>query len=227
MLAFGISMHMTFDTFLQILDDAGLPLDDHRAATLRAYGDMLREWNARVNLISRKDEEQLWMHHVLHSLAPVLIGMVDARARYVDIGTGGGLPGIPLAIVFPDATFMLVDSIGKKLRAVEDMRQRLGLTNVTCMTGRVEEQPALQRSADTVLARAVTQLASLVRWSYPLLRDGGARRLLCWKGGDINAEIAEARRHARVLDVEVHPISVSGAPWFHEEEKKLIEVHFS
>lgn len=220
-------MHMTFDTFLHILADAGYPLDEDRAALLRDYGEMLREWNARVNLISRKDEEQLWMHHILHSVAPLLMGMLDPGARYVDIGTGGGLPGIPLAIAMPDSSFVLVDSIGKKLRAVEDMRQRLRLDNVTCVTGRVEEQGPLQRSADIVLARAVTQLASLVRWSYPLLREGGARRLLCWKGGDINAEIAEARKHARVQDVEVHPLVVPGVSWFHEEEKKLIEVHFS
>lgn len=190
---------------------------------------LLREWNARVNLISRKDEEQIWRNHILHSLAVLAVRPLPVKGAMLDLGTGGGMPGIPLAIMLPDARFTLVDSIAKKIRAVEDMVARLELANVTVITGRVEDDALLRRCGgkmDVVLARAVTQLPALVRWSVPLLRRDGQRRLVVWKGGALGEEIEEARRHPGVARIQEYPIRLPGEDYFEREEKKIVEVSF-
>ena len=194
---------------------------------LRRYAALLLEWNANINLISRKDQEQIWLHHLLHSLAPLVMGMLPEKGSFIDLGTGGGLPGVPLAIMLPASSFVLVDSIGKKIKAVEDIVERLELKNVRCRIGRIEEEDDLLASADMVLARGVTRMLSLARWTWPLLRRGGKRTLLAWKGGDIAAELAETRQHAKVTDIVTHAIDIPGEEYFVKEEKKLIEVRFS
>jgi 16S rRNA (guanine527-N7)-methyltransferase len=220
-------MSATFDTAQQHLTSAGIAPHSGQSDALRRYVDLLLEWNRSINLISRKDEEQVWLHHILHSLAPLLMHRLPVTAQYIDLGSGGGLPGIPLAVMLPDSTFVLVDSIGKKMRAVEAIVTALRLNNVRCVTGRVEEQSSLLKSADVVLARGVTRMLSLARWSWPLFRHEGERLLMAWKGGDVSAELAEARQHARIESMEQLNISLEGEPWFSNEEKKLIEVRFT
>ncbi len=194
---------------------------------MQRYASLLLEWNTKINLISRKDEEQIWLHHLLHSLAPLLMNMLPSAGKYIDLGTGGGLPGIPLAIMLPDSSFVLVDSIGKKIKAVEDIVARLELKNVRCRIGRIEDEADLSGTADVVLARGVTRMLSLARWAWPLLRRGGKRTLLAWKGGDVASELAEARQHAKLSSISVHPIAIPGERYFTIEDKKLIEVRFS
>lgn len=220
-------MSATFDTVLLHLNNAGIATDSARSDSLRQYVELLLEWNRNINLISRKDEEHVWLHHILHSLAPLLMHRLPTVARFIDLGSGGGLPGIPLAVLLPDSSFVLVDSIGKKMRAVEAIVTALGLNNVRCVTGRVEEQSSLLKSADVVLARGVTRMLSLARWSWPLFRHEGERLLMAWKGGDVAAELAEARQHARIESMEQFNISLEGELWFSNEEKKLIEVRFT
>lgn len=207
-----------------------IPMSETQQRLLEQFVSLLLEWNAHVNLISRKDEEQVWRNHVLHSLALLAVVELPHAGAMLDLGTGGGMPGIPLAILRPNVRFTLVDATAKKIRAVEDMVARLGLPNVAVHWGRVEDDALLAkcgRRMDVVLARAVTQLSALVRWSVPLLRPAGPRTLFVWKGGTLTEEIAEARRHGAVASIRELPIVLAGEEYFTREEKKIIEVRFS
>lgn len=220
----------TADSTQSLLSASGVPVSDAQRELLSAFVALLRDWNARINLISRKDEEQVWRNHILHSLAVLAVTDVPGSGAMLDLGTGGGMPGIPLAIMRPDVRFTLVDSIAKKIKAVEDMAAQLGLTNVAVHNGRVEDEALLamcRGKIDVVFARAVTQLPSLVRWSYPLLRRDGARKLLVWKGGAVGEEITESRRHGAVASITERAIVLPGEEYFEREEKKIIEVVFS
>ena len=152
-----------------------------------------REWNSRINVISRKDEENIFSHHILHSLAiaqylevyyPAVEGLPpQIQAQTVlDVGTGGGFPGIPLAMVMPEAKFTLCDSIGKKVKVAQAVADGLGLGNVECVNARVE---SLSGQWDWVVSRAVTSLENL----YPWVKGRFRRSILFLKGGDINSEI--------------------------------------
>ncbi len=135
---------------------------------LAALGAVYGEWNEKINVISRKDIGSLYEKHVLHSLAIAAAFTWDKGAEILDIGTGGGFPGIPLAIFFPELQFHLVDSIGKKIKVVEAVRDAVGLSNITVQHGRAEE--IKNRKFDTVVSRAVAPLKELWSWSRPLLR---------------------------------------------------------
>ncbi len=183
---------------------------------LAALGDLYRDWNEKINVISRKDIGSLYEKHVLHSLAIAAAFTWAPGAEILDIGTGGGFPGIPLAIFFPDQHFHLVDSIGKKIKVVEAVRDAIGLQNVSAQHGRAEE--IKNRKFDCVVSRAVAPLKDLWTWSKPLLRKGpkpsptfpeGAdlpvpHGLICLKGGDLAAEISASGCRPRIL--EIHEI---------------------
>ena len=156
------------------------------------------EWNARINVVSRKDVDQLQLRHVLHSLAIARVCRLDAGARVLDVGSGGGFPGIPLAIMFPGAHFTLCDSIGKKVKVMEAVVAALGLTNATPLNARAENVPG---RFDYVVSRAVAPVGELLRWTAEKV-DAGQRGtlpngMLCLKGGDLRAELAEAGAGAR------------------------------
>ena len=156
---------------------------------------LYREWNEKINVISRKDIDSLYERHVLHSLAIAVLCTFDKGARVVDIGTGGGFPGIPLAIFFPDVEFVLVDSIGKKIKVVEEVATAIGLKNVSAVHGRVEEIKG--RTFDFAVSRAVAPLGDLWRWINPIIKMGQKsdefpNGLICLKGGDLTKEINES-----------------------------------
>jgi 16S rRNA (guanine527-N7)-methyltransferase len=174
-------------------------------------------WNEKINVISRKDIDQLYLHHVLHSLAIAKFISFRPGTRIADAGTGGGFPGIPLAILFPEVEFTLVDSIAKKLRVVEAVAGEIGLTNVHTRWGRVEET---DQQFDFVISRAVTAFPELAGWVRKLIKPGGFNVLpngiICLKGGDLEAELAPFGKQ-----VMVQPISA----YFEEEcfeSKKII-----
>ncbi len=155
--------------------------------------ELYRFWNAQINVVSRKDIDMLYQHHVLHSLSIAKIVSFLPGEKVLDVGTGGGFPGIPLAILFPDTSFHLVDSIGKKIKVVQEVAQALGLKNVQASHMRAEE---VQGSVDFVISRAVTQLKDFYPWVRAKLRKGGkntlANGVLYLKGGDLTEELAAA-----------------------------------
>ena len=165
-------------------------------------GPLYKEWNEKINVISRKDIESLYEKHVLHSLAIAAVADLPAGWQVVDLGTGGGFPGIPLAIFFPEVKFHLVDSIGKKLKVVEAVAEGLGLKNVTVQHTRVED--IKNRKFDLVVSRAVAPLKDLWRWSKPLIKKpaaAGPTGLICLKGGDLAAEISESGVRPKMVPI--------------------------
>jgi 16S rRNA (guanine527-N7)-methyltransferase len=161
----------------------------------RQLEGLYKEWNEKINVISRKDIDSLYERHVLHSLAIAALCSFDKGAEVVDIGTGGGFPGIPLAIFFPNVQFMLVDSIGKKIKVVQEVASAIGLKNVTTLHGRVEE--IKDRTFDFAVSRAVAPLGDLWKWINPVIRRGQKsdefpNGLICLKGGDLKNEINDS-----------------------------------
>ena len=155
---------------------------------------LYKEWNEKINVISRKDIEYLYLKHVLHSLGiAAAFNFVDGTS-VIDIGTGGGFPGIPLAIYFPNIQFHLVDSIGKKLKVVQEISSALELKNVTVEHKRAEE--IKNQKFDFAVSRAVAPLKDLWKWSKPLLNKKSnndfVNGLICLKGGDLSSEISES-----------------------------------
>lgn len=170
---------------------------------------LYREWNEKINVISRKDIDSLYEKHVLHSLAIAAICPFDDGAEVVDIGTGGGFPGIPLAIFFPKVKFLLVDSIGKKIKVVNEVAEAIGLKNVGTIHGRVEEIKG--KKFDYAVSRAVAPLGDLWRWINPVIRKGQKsdelpNGLVCLKGGDLTEEIKATNMQRIVQAWNVHDI---------------------
>ena len=186
------------------------------AALLPLYQD----WNAKINVISRKDMDNFYEHHVLHSLAIAKVQPFKTMAEILDVGTGGGFPGIPLAIMFPDAKFYLVDSIGKKIKVVQDVAQQLQLQNVRAEQIRAEK---VQRDFDFIVSRAVTDLPQFVEWAKGKISSINYHKLLngiiYLKGGDLTEEIAPFRKKVRIFDIP----DFFSEPWF--ETKKVIYMH--
>ena len=150
------------------------------------------EWNAKINVISRKDIDNLEVNHILHSLGLVKFVKFTPGTRVMDLGTGGGFPGIPLAIYYPEVTFHLVDRIGKKLKVAQDIADRIGLTNVTFQHGDVKE---VKSKFDFVVSRAVMDLGDMVPLVRRFIADDDHNAvpngLICLKGGDLTAEVAK------------------------------------
>ena len=186
--------------------------------------ELYREWNERINVVSRKDIDNLYAHHILHSLAIARYlelhypqGVLDG-ASVLDLGTGGGFPGIPLAVEYPSASFTLCDSIAKKIKVAQAVAEGLGLGNVRCVNARVE---SLGEDFDWVVTRAVASLEDL----YPWVKGRFRRGILCLKGGDVTSEIAVFCRRYGVEKGRVRVWSIED--WLKDDyfkEKFVIEV---
>lgn len=166
-----------------------------------ALKQLYTEWNEKINVISRKDINNFYEHHVLHSLAIATQFEFKKGAEIIDLGCGGGFPGVPLAIFFPETQFYLVDSINKKLKVANEIATAIGLQNITTQHTRAEE--IKNRKFDLVVSRAVAPLKDLWFWSKPLLKKGGSPNgLICLKGGDLTTEIFESKCRPRIWEIE-------------------------
>lgn len=162
---------------------------------LAHYQNLLKDWNQKINLVSRKNEEFIEEQHILHSLSIVKFVQFQPYSSILDLGTGGGLPGIPLAIVYPDAQFYLVDSIGKKISAVSNMIEELGLQNAKAEQIRCEKHKG---DYDFVVTRAVAQSKKLIQWTRHLFKDYHEHPvkngIIALKGGDLKEELSEVKK---------------------------------
>jgi 16S rRNA (guanine527-N7)-methyltransferase len=168
-----------------------------------ALENLYKEWNEKINVISRKDTDKIYLHHVLHSLSIAAITDFKDGCEIIDIGCGGGFPGIPLAIFFPNVHFHMVDSVGKKLKVVQGVAEAVGLTNVTVQHTRAED--IKNRKFDFAISRAVAPLKELWVWAKPLLKKENKNTLnnglICLKGGDLHQEISESGTKPRMMSV--------------------------
>jgi len=170
---------------------------------LEALGPLYTDWNSKINVISRKDIDNLYEHHVLHSLAIAKVIRFTTGTMIADVGTGGGFPGIPLAILFPECGFTLIDSIGKKVRVAQDVATQIGLKNVVCRHERAEEE---KDKYEFILSRGVMPLPDLCQVAGRMIdrkmqRNAYPNGVICLKGGDLSAEISKFRKVAEVTEI--------------------------
>lgn len=179
-----------------------------------ALGALYREWNAKINVISRKDIDNLYPHHIIHSLAIAKVLNFQRGTTLLDVGTGGGFPGIPLAILFPECQFTLIDSIGKKIKVATEIARAIGLTNVTCIQERAEMEKG---KFDFIISRAVMPLPDLVK----LIRKNVSSKhnnampngLMVLKGGNLDSETQAYRKYVEITDVS----TIFAGDWFKEK----------
>ena len=179
-----------------------------------ALGELYRDWNAKINVISRKDIDNLYPHHIIHSLAIAKVLHFQSGTTLLDVGTGGGFPGIPLAILFPECQFTLIDSIGKKIKVASEIANAIGLSNVTCIQERAEMEKG---KFDFVISRAVMPLGDLVK----LIRKNVSHQhqnampngLMVLKGGNLDGETHPFRKYVELTDIS----QIFTGEWYKEK----------
>lgn len=184
-------------------------LTDEQRMRFEALYALYQDWNAKINVISRKDIDNLYLHHVLHSLAIAKVLRFKSGTKLVDVGTGGGFPGVPLAIMFPECEFLLVDSIGKKVRVAQEVAKSIGLSNCRFLHSRMED---VKETFDFVVSRAVMPLDDLVKLTRKNVhrenKNALPNGLICLKGGHLAEECKKYRSMATLYDL---------SDWFEEE----------
>jgi 16S rRNA (guanine527-N7)-methyltransferase len=224
----------------------GLNPAEDQIEQLDYYVVLLLEWNKKINIISRKDEENVWTYHILHSISLLFKLDIKKNSAIVDIGTGGGLPGIPIKILRPDISMLCVDSTGKKINAVSQMIKDLKLNNLFAIWGRAEEigsQPLYNGKFDFAIARAVAPLIDLLCWSKSFLKSKAPNKLaekvqvksleepsppalIAFKGGDLSKEIEIARHKYQQIDIQSIDLTIIGSEQLIASDKKILVVHF-
>ncbi len=189
-------------------------LSDAQKKHFNLLQDLYQDWNLKINVVSRKDIDELYLRHVLHSLGIAKVIQFKEEAEILDVGTGGGFPGIPLAIVHPNTQFTLVDSIGKKIKVVEEVVSGLGLRNVTVIHSRVED---LDGNFDFIVSRAVAAMPTFVHWTRGLIKKKSVHPLkngiLYLKGGDLTEELRDYKQ------VKIYPLTTFFDEAFFETKK--------
>lgn len=231
---------MEFEDFVEICELNGLKIEDKKLDLLKRYVELLTEWNERVNLISRK-EVDIWGKHILHCISPLFKLKIEPGSFVLDLGTGGGLPGIPWAVLNDKMSFVLLDGTRKKIEAVSDILKRLGLENVKAVWGRAEKISKIDEyrgKFDYVICRSVSELKKLVKWSFNFLNPLNFSKkfleetnqryylysgcLIAFKGGDIKEEINFALKTRLVADFKVFELDFKGSENVSFEDKKIV-----
>lgn len=212
-------------------------ITDIEIRALYTFKSLLLEWNKKINLISRKNEENLWKGHIALSLSMMFKLNFRPAMKILDLGTGGGFPGIPLSIVLPDCSFTLLDSTQKKINCVQSMVESLGLNNVKTVWGRAEElnqHKLYHHSFDAVVVRSVSNLSNLLEWGIPFLKQSkgenisndklsiAAPSLITFKGAEIEEEEKAAKTIFRSINLQSIPLVFTGSEEFDNLDKKLI-----
>lgn len=187
---------------MELLEKYFPQLEEDQKNKFSALQELYEDWNLKINVVSRKDIDELYLRHVLHSLGIAKVQNFNPGASILDVGTGGGFPGIPLAILFPETNFRLVDSIGKKIKVVNEVVEGLGLRNVVTTNSRVEE---VDGHFDFIVSRAVAAMPTFVHWTKGKIAKESKHELkngiLYLKGGDLSEELA-AYPKAEVYDLQ-------------------------
>jgi 16S rRNA (guanine527-N7)-methyltransferase len=233
---------MNLEEFEKVCLENGLRVTGYEIEKLNRYVKLLMEWNRKVNLISRR-ELDIWRNHILHSISPLFILDIDQRGKILDLGTGGGLPGIPWAVLLPNVDFILLDGTKKKINAVKDIISKIGLKNVTPVWGRAEvmcKRREFKGKFNYVICRAVGDLKKVAKWSFPLLGknsdkflEKGEKKyylhrgtLIAFKGGDIDDEIKSAGRLKFVAEIKVLDLKFLESKEIDLKDKKIVLVKF-
>lgn len=218
-----------------------LYITDIEIERLVHFKNLLLEWNKKINLVSRKNEENIWKGHIVLSLSILFKIELRAGMKILDLGTGGGFPGIPLSIMLPDCSFLLLDSTQKKITAVQAMIDSLSLSNSKTVWGRAEDlhnRKELHQTFDTVVARSVSNLSNLLEWGLPFLKPCKgfgplqnspdkkvkiiSSSLITFKGGEIEEEELAAKKKFPKVKLQTIPLTFHGSEEFENQDKKLV-----
>jgi 16S rRNA (guanine527-N7)-methyltransferase len=219
---------MDFTEFWTICSANGIVLEIHQLESIKRYHKELLYWNDKVNLISRKDEDNLLDRHILHSLSLLKYIEIPKKSRCLDVGTGGGLPGIPITIAREDLRMLLVDSVTKKIKITAMLAKHTGLKFIEARAARVETLSIdnnYKRYFDFVFARSVAKIRDVVFWTQNLIKPFS--KIVFFKGGDVTDEISAAKEKFDKLEVEIIPILMRGCNLFKDQDKKLVVCSFN
>ena len=200
--------------YFDLLERYHMEISQEKLEIYRSLYGIYKDLNNKVNLISRKDFENFYLHHIIHSLSITKFELIKDENKIIDLGTGGGLPGIPLAIYYNRKNFLLVDSIRKKISAVDKIINKINAKNISTLNNRAEN---LDIKADIIICRSVSSVDNLIQWTKGLLNDEG--RLILLKGGNVNKELKNISSRFTIYNLD----DIYSENYF--KDKKIIEIH--
>ena len=200
--------------YFDLLERYHMEISQEKLEIYRSLYGIYKDLNDKVNLISRKDFENFYLHHIIHSLSITKFKLIKDENKIIDLGTGGGLPGIPLAIYYNRKNFLLIDSIRKKILAVDKIINKINAKNISTLNNRAEN---LDIKADIIICRSVSSVDNLIQWTKGLLNDEG--RLILLKGGNVNKELKNISSRFTIYNLD----DIYSENYF--KDKKIIEIH--
>tara|TARA_B110000003_G_scaffold27467_1_gene26009 strand:- start:4480 stop:5097 length:618 start_codon:yes stop_codon:yes gene_type:complete len=203
-------MQVYFDLIKKYHDD----ISEEKLSVYHQLFDIYKRINSQLNLISRKDFENFYLHHILHSLSIIKLNLFpEKNLKIIDLGTGGGIPGIPLSIFYEKNNFILIDSIKKKINAVDEIIHELGLKNVRTINNRIEN---LELNADIIICRSVSSIKNILKWSKNSIKKNG--KIILFKGGDVEKELIKINKRFTIYNID----TIYSNLYF--QNKKIIEI---